>query len=105
MVVLVFADHQGANVLDLESLETSLGVAKIAWPFIITGLWCIISSSGYLILGTWNSFQSFPRARPITTEGYFHTRFLVTKGCNDNSNIGPAHLNICIINFDLNKFN
>ena len=28
-----------------------LGVSKIAWPFLITGAWCIVFSSGYAILG------------------------------------------------------
>ena len=27
------------------------GLDKIAWPFVIAGIWCIIFSFGYLILG------------------------------------------------------
>ena len=27
------------------------GVPKIAWPFVITGIWCITFSCGYAILG------------------------------------------------------
>ncbi len=43
-------DHEG-NAIDIDSLETLLGVEKITWPFIITGAWCIISSTGFAILG------------------------------------------------------
>jgi hypothetical protein len=43
-------DHAG-NYIDLDSEGSILGVQKIAWPFIITGAWCIISSAGFAILG------------------------------------------------------
>ena len=36
----------------LDDDDTALGVQKIAWPFIISGAWCVITSSGYAILGT-----------------------------------------------------
>ncbi len=38
--------------------EPWLGVAKIAWPFMITGVWCIVFSFGYAILGK-SLFTSF----------------------------------------------
>ena len=31
--------------------EPYWGVRKIAWPFIITGVWCMVCSLGYAILG------------------------------------------------------
>jgi hypothetical protein len=31
--------------------EPLLGVRKIAWPFIITGIWCMVFSCGFAILG------------------------------------------------------
>jgi hypothetical protein len=40
-----------SHFIDVDKLETALGVQKIAWPFIISGAWCVITSSGYAILG------------------------------------------------------
>jgi hypothetical protein len=34
-----------------DPIETLLGIDKIAWPFIITGVWCVFFSFGYIILG------------------------------------------------------
>ena len=31
--------------------ETIYGIPKIAWPFIISGCWCVIFSFAYLALG------------------------------------------------------
>ena len=40
------------------------GIQKIAWPFLITGLWSIVCSFGYVILG------KIP-ARSVLREGFF----------------------------------
>ena len=34
-----------------EDPEQLYGLDKIAWPFIISGVWCIVFSFGYFILG------------------------------------------------------
>lgn len=35
--------------------EPLLGVRKIAWPFIISGVWCMVFSCGYAILGKYTA--------------------------------------------------
>ena len=52
-------DHAGSYI-DLDSEGSILGVQKIAWPFIITGAWCIISSAGFAILGNHDWLISIP---------------------------------------------
>ena len=49
------------NMTLLDDIEDTLGteehnkplygVAKIAWPFIISGTWCMVFSCGFVILG------------------------------------------------------
>ena len=48
------ADNSNATHTSVETSvhnEPYWGVRKIAWPFIITGIWCIVFSLGYAILG------------------------------------------------------
>ena len=44
----------GTSAVDFADSEHNvplLGVPKLAWPFIISGAWCMVFSSGYAILG------------------------------------------------------
>ncbi len=39
------------SVSESPEVEYLLGIDKIAWPFVITGIWCVLFSLGYVILG------------------------------------------------------
>ena len=44
----------GSTAIDFADSEHNvplLGVPKLAWPFIISGTWCMVFSCGYAILG------------------------------------------------------
>ena len=45
------ADNAPTEILSGSHNEKWYGVSRIAWPFIISGSWCIIFSFGYAILG------------------------------------------------------
>ena len=54
--VCIFNKSDSENNSPTETLSGShnekwYGVSRIAWPFIISGSWCIIFSFGYAILG------------------------------------------------------
>ena len=43
--------HKSLSLPFLEDHDLLMGIDKIAWPFILSGAWCVFFGLGYAILG------------------------------------------------------
>ena len=63
--------HKSLSLPFLEDHDLLMGIDKIAWPFILSGAWCVFFGLGYAILG-----KAINKHQTSDTFSYYCTRKL-----------------------------